>query len=293
MVFNKIISIIVPVRNSENTLSECLLSILNNEYKNFEVIVVDNNSNDNSKNIITDFVKKDNRFKYVFENKTGRGKARNKGLNYVKNEIILMTDSDCVVPKYWITEMIKPIINENENIVMGYQENCQKNYFSVMEQNEDLKRTNIKSNSKYINNLDTKNFAAKKSILQEYRFDENLKAMEDWDLYIRLKYKGIKIRFLRDIKVKHYYNNSVYSLYKTQKERGFFAFQIKEKYKKNRKYLNILKEEENYKSIKFINFIFFIPWSILQLIKNPKNNFYVVLSDFFWKIGLIKGFFSK
>ena len=132
---NPKVSIIVPVYNSEKTLAKCINSILLQSYKNYELIIVNNNSNDNTKKIIYFFMKKDSRIKYAFEKIKGRGIARNTGIKNVSGSIILMTDSDCIVPKNWIYNMIQPIIKENENIIMGSEYSLFNNFWTIEYQN--------------------------------------------------------------------------------------------------------------------------------------------------------------
>ena len=88
--------------------------IANQTYKNYEVIVVDNNSTDKTKRIIEKFQHKDKKIKSVFEPHRSRGAARNAGVNVAKGKIIEMTDAYCVVQKNWIQELIKPIVEEGE-----------------------------------------------------------------------------------------------------------------------------------------------------------------------------------
>ena len=74
------ISIIVPVYNVESYLSDCLKSLQNQTYSNFEVIVVDDGSKDNSGIIAKEFCNKDKRLKYIKQENKGLGGARNTGL---------------------------------------------------------------------------------------------------------------------------------------------------------------------------------------------------------------------
>ena len=158
-----LISVVIPLYNSEKTIKDCLDSVLNQNYNNYEVIVVDNNSTDNSKKIIHKYKK----IRYVFEAQRGRGAARNTGVKTSKGEIILMTDSDCIVPSNWISEMIKPILYEEETIVMGHEYDLIGNTWTkfIQEANHILLKKN--SNKNYINHLDTKNFAIKSEIAKK------------------------------------------------------------------------------------------------------------------------------
>lgn len=96
------ISIILPVYNVEQYLEECLESILNQTYQNFEVICVNDASPDNSLKILEKYAQKDNRFKIVSHKKNkGLSAARNTGLKNAKSEYIVCIDSDDkVLPTY-------------------------------------------------------------------------------------------------------------------------------------------------------------------------------------------------
>lgn len=89
-----LISIIVPVFNSEKYLERCLSSIKDQTYKNLEIIVIDDGSTDGSLQIINDFQTIDNRFIVINQNNKGPGSARNKGLQIAKGDYLAFVDSD-------------------------------------------------------------------------------------------------------------------------------------------------------------------------------------------------------
>ncbi len=242
--------------------------------------------------MIFNFIKKDKRIKYVFEKNQGRAWARNKGVETASSDIILMTDQDCIVPIDWIKRMIKPIKEEEENIVMGFQRSYFDNYFSNIRQEEDWNNIKDTINTNYVGYLDTKNVAFKKEVFSKVMFDNSLKNFEDWDLCIQLKYQGYKIRFLKDVQVIHRHNSSISELYRTQNKRAYYVYIIIKKYKNKEEYRDILKNDPNYESFKLRNFILFIPWTIWQYITKPRKATFLVLSDLFWKIGLLKAKFG-
>ena len=88
------ISIIVPVYNVENYLVKCIESILNQSFKNFELILVNDGSNDNSLNICKKYIEIDNRIKLISQINKGLSAARNTGLRYAKGNYICFIDSD-------------------------------------------------------------------------------------------------------------------------------------------------------------------------------------------------------
>lgn len=90
----ELISIIVPIFNSVNTISRCVDSILNQTYKNMEIILIDDGSNDGSYEICEDYLKKDSRIKLLHQKNYGVSRARNLGLLKSRGKYIGFIDSD-------------------------------------------------------------------------------------------------------------------------------------------------------------------------------------------------------
>lgn len=87
-------SIIVPVYNVEKYLDKCLKSILRQTFKDFECIIIDDGSQDNSNIIIDKYVKLDQRFKVIHQKNMGISAARNAGLDIAEGDYITFIDSD-------------------------------------------------------------------------------------------------------------------------------------------------------------------------------------------------------
>lgn len=77
---DEMISVIVPVYNREHTISKCVNSILNQTYRNFELILIDDGSTDKSGDLCDDFSKQDSRVKVFHQENKGVSAARNQGL---------------------------------------------------------------------------------------------------------------------------------------------------------------------------------------------------------------------
>ncbi|MBD3312554.1 glycosyltransferase [archaeon] len=86
------ISVIIPAYNEEEVISRCLKSILSQDYKDYEVIVVDNGSTDDTKKIVKSF--KNKRVRLVEERKRGVSNARNKGAAVAKADVLFFLDAD-------------------------------------------------------------------------------------------------------------------------------------------------------------------------------------------------------
>ena len=89
-----IISIIVPVYNVESYLPMCIDSILSQKFKDFELILIDDGSTDESGKICDKYIKKDPRIKVIHQRNQGLSAARNSGIEIAKGDFITFIDSD-------------------------------------------------------------------------------------------------------------------------------------------------------------------------------------------------------
>src|SRR3989338_4773452 len=157
----ELVSVIIPVFNGARTLRACLNSVLAQDYSNYEVIVVDNNSTDETVTIIHEFTERHDNFRYVFEKRKSIPQARNRGVAVAKGDIIAMTDSDCVVPADWLTKLVARITNDHEDIVMGLDYSLFNDYWSRnIKYSSDIYWRQYQEGN-YVEMLDTKNFSAR------------------------------------------------------------------------------------------------------------------------------------
>lgn len=118
------ITLIMPVYNTAKYLDDCLCSIQNQYYKNFEVLIVDDGSTDNSAKICQRFSNQDPRFTYFFLPHQGIAQARNFGLKNAKGRYIGFIDSDDMISPYFLSIMKDIIKTENSDMVV-----CRVNKF--------------------------------------------------------------------------------------------------------------------------------------------------------------------
>jgi len=105
---NELVSIITPCYNSEKFLDECISSVLNQTYQNWEMLIVDDNSSDNSSILINSYSKKDERIKPLYLNENiGAAMARNKAISIAKGRYIAFLDSDDI----WLPKKLEIQIN--------------------------------------------------------------------------------------------------------------------------------------------------------------------------------------
>lgn len=111
------VSIGVPVYNVEDYLRECLDSIMNQTFKDFEVILVDDGSTDNSFFICQEYVAKDSRFKLIHQENIGLAGARNTCLKHMKGEYVSWIDSDDVVDNNYLERLLEVRTTTKADIV--------------------------------------------------------------------------------------------------------------------------------------------------------------------------------
>lgn len=88
------ISVVIPVYNTQNYLNECIDSVLNQSFKDFEIICINDGSTDNSLSILSDYEVSDERIKVISQQNRGLGASRNEGLKLAQGEYVLFLDSD-------------------------------------------------------------------------------------------------------------------------------------------------------------------------------------------------------
>lgn len=103
------ISIIVPVYNSENYLYKCINSIISQDFKNFELILINDGSTDNSGQICDKYAQQDSRIKVIHKKNNGQASARNIGLQISKGNYISFVDSDDWIDTKMYSELYKLI----------------------------------------------------------------------------------------------------------------------------------------------------------------------------------------
>ena len=123
--FDAGVSVIICAKNEAHNLVTNLRSILTQDYPNFEVIVVDDNSTDNTANILADFVAQYSHLRILstkkFDSKAqGKKKALTNGIMFAAYDIVLLTDADCYANSdQWLKLMVAPFVRSEVDIVLG------------------------------------------------------------------------------------------------------------------------------------------------------------------------------
>ena len=120
---NELISIVVPIYNVENYLRMCLDSIQNQTYQNFECLLINDGSSDNSADICREYLAKDARFRYFEKENGGSSSARNFGIERSEGEYVTFVDSDDWLEHDALQLLYDALKKENADISIG-RYNC-------------------------------------------------------------------------------------------------------------------------------------------------------------------------
>jgi glycosyltransferase involved in cell wall biosynthesis len=197
----KMVSVIIPTYNREALLKRAIESVLNQSYQNFELIIVDDGSKDNTEKLVEEFGIKDERVKYVFqENSGGAAKPKNTGIKVATGEYIAILDDD---DEWFLSKLEKQVQYLDEHLdidIVGcnylingkkeYRIPFYKNIFKRMLVTDDLGPGSTM--------IYRKELFGKVGL-----FDENLKTGQDREMRIRLA-KDYKFGFVKEALVNYY-----------------------------------------------------------------------------------------
>lgn len=114
------LSIIIPVYNVERTIRRCLDSVLADTYSDYQIIIVDDGSNDSCHYICDEYAQKDTRIDVIHKKNGGLGNARNAGINKAQGEYITFIDSDDTIAKGTITSLMEILYKHKEYDILEY-----------------------------------------------------------------------------------------------------------------------------------------------------------------------------
>lgn len=230
------ISIIVPVYNAETTLHQCIDSIIHQSYKDWELLLIDDGSSDNSAVICDDYAQKDIRIRVFHKLNEGVSAARNLGLDNAKGEWIAFADSDDYTYENWIDNFIVEIIKDNsvDFVMQGFKVNKPLwndkdnkdiflrrlygiNYVGSVDKGIVLMDKNAMKGYLWI-----KIFRSKKIKDYGIRFNRKFRILEDEEFCLQYLMHCKRIRFID--KIGYFYNVPDWSKYKRNYD-DFYLFQ--------------------------------------------------------------------
>lgn len=204
------ISIIVPIYNVQAYLERCIKSLRDQTYGDFEVIMVDDGSTDNSAEIAKRYADSDIRFKYIYQSNAGQGSARNTGIRHASGDYYCFVDSDDYVHPHYLEKLQRAINETNSDIsVCGVERvfgSGRKTDYKITNQDgasiiTDIKQYLISASYSVWNKL------FKSCLFEGLFYPENIK-YEDFALMPRVYERASKIVTITDKLYYYYYRQN-------------------------------------------------------------------------------------
>ncbi|MFV5686293.1 glycosyltransferase family 2 protein [Flavobacterium sp. GB2R13] len=205
-----VVSIIVPCYNHAQYLSESLQSVLEQTYVNWECIIVNDGSPDNTKEIAALWVSKDKRFRYLEKENGGLSSARNAGIANSIGEYILPLDADDCIDNEFLTKLVPELQLDNSLAIVS----CYSKFF---ENNLETITYELKPKGTtyhyllFVNQLIATSLYRKKCWEVVEGYDETMKnGFEDWDLWLSITKRGWNYKIVTEFLF--YYRKSKQSM---------------------------------------------------------------------------------
>ncbi|MFH7013760.1 glycosyltransferase family 2 protein [Flavobacterium sp. FlaQc-52] len=198
------VSIIVPCYNQAHYLPEALHSVLCQMYINWECIIINDGSFDNTEQVAREWLLKDNRFKYIFKENGGLSSARNAGLDFANGDYVQFLDADDYLDSEKLSKSVNIIRKDSINTVivsnfkffkkslvdeLGYGSNLDINLFT-------FQKILFEWDSTFSIPIHCGFFSS--SLFDEFRFNEDIRAKEDWIMWLYIFQREISFDFLNE-----------------------------------------------------------------------------------------------
>lgn len=194
---NELVSVVVPCYNQAKYLPEALLSILNQTHQNWECIIVNDGSPDETDRVAADWCEKDPRFKYLYQDNGKLPKARNTGIGQANGKYVLTLDSDDKFEPTFVEKALVVLISD-EKVGMV----CSWGYRFKGDSIGELYKPGGGSIKEFLfcNAANSGSLMFKKECWEQAGgYDENMKwGYEDWEFYIRVCQLGRKVHVLQE-----------------------------------------------------------------------------------------------
>ena len=195
---NILVSIIVPCYNQSHFLNESLQSVLDQTYVDWECIIVNDGSLDNTESIAQQWCEKDNRFSYLYKENGGLSSARNAGITKSDGEYILPLDADDYIQKDYLSKLVPKLYqDESLAIVSCYSEFFKKSLNNII---FELKPEGTTYHYLlYVNQLIATSLFRKICWEEVGGYDETMKkGFEDWEFWIAITKRGWKYKVIEE-----------------------------------------------------------------------------------------------
>jgi poly-beta-1,6-N-acetyl-D-glucosamine synthase len=209
--YNPLVSVVIPAWNESVGIAKTVKSVLNNSYKNLEIIVVNDGSSDNTSEIVEKLIEKNpEKIRLISQENGGKHSALNNGIKNAKGEIIVTIDGDSYVYQNAIKLLIQGLSDNTINATVGKiivgkpainGARGKLNIIGIIQFFEyifgyHMKKTQHHNNSIYI--LPGAFAAIRKSAIEAAGYYEGYSKTEDFDISMKLRMNGSKIAYVDD-----------------------------------------------------------------------------------------------
>lgn len=186
---SSLVSVIVPCFNLAQFLPEALQSVLDQSYMNWECIIINDDSSDNTEEVALNWKKKDDRFIYLKKENEGVSAARNYGINFSKGKYILPLDADDLIGSTYIEKAVR-VLENNSAIGIVY---CNASYFGNKKGHWILPKHSTQQ-SLILNTIFCTALFRRTDFNRTNGYNTNMKeGYEDWDFWLYFIEQGIKV----------------------------------------------------------------------------------------------------
>jgi glycosyltransferase involved in cell wall biosynthesis len=225
------VSVVIPTWNRSVALRHCLDALAEQTHKNYEVVVVNDNSTDDTIEMLEQFAAKHPsvRIKWLTnEQNIGANRSRNRGIRASAGQLVAFTDSDCRPAPQWLENLVKPFATDPKLASVTGTVDLPKprNIFE-----RTYRGTNRVEGTDHVNRLLGGNMCLRKDLLLAYPLDEDLKyGCDEEGVYLRLKAAGYRQGFAKNANVLHEHYFTGRSLLRQARVGGAAAAWLVHKY---------------------------------------------------------------
>ncbi|OFZ00607.1 MAG: hypothetical protein A3K10_03660 [Bacteroidetes bacterium RIFCSPLOWO2_12_FULL_31_6] len=242
---NALVSIIIPCYNAEKYIAETIASVINQTYSNWELIIVNDGSTDNSIAILNQFLEKEIRIQLINKTNSGVSDTRNKGLEVASGEFVTFLDADDVWHITNLEKKVNFLTSTDYDVVYSYCQMMDENSNTLDEilkgENDPIVEDFLSLKANY--NTAPSGVVFKKQVLEKIKgYDTNLSNNADQDILIQTLAQGFKIDVIQEVlwdyrihdenmskNVDVLEKDSLYLFHKCEQQQLFYSFWFKQK----------------------------------------------------------------
>ncbi|MFX0067240.1 MAG: glycosyltransferase family 2 protein [Candidatus Hermodarchaeota archaeon] len=226
-------SVIIPTKNSEETIGKCLQAICNQQLCDFEIIIIDSGSQDRTLEIVKEYA---TLIKEVSPDKFSHGYVRNVGSELAKGEVLVYLNQDAIpASDLWLNNLLEPL--REKDVAASYARQLPNSTTNPVERfflfktysatpKIHTRKDLYKQSPENFVLLSTVSAAVKRDIWEKFRFHDKVIMSEDQELAVRLLESGYKIAYQPESEVMHSHNYSIWNLFRRYFDSGWSMVKV-------------------------------------------------------------------